>query len=286
MLRALLNRLEQASSLDRAGDRLQDAVQATVRPRRLRDLLHGVWLGHPLHPVLVQLPVGAFASVAILDLLPGRSQRKAATALLAVGTASTLPAAAAGLNDWASLAREQRRVGLVHAVGNTVALGLYTASLVSRLRGSHGTGKVLAFAGLSFSGAAAYLGGHLSYKEGAGVNHAVPELRLVPEGWQRIATLAEVPEGRPVVRELGEVSVLLYRTGDSVTAMLEHCGHQGGPLGEGKVQGSGPDACVVCPWHGSVFRLTDGLVVHGPAATDQPLLVARVVDDTVEVRLP
>lgn len=284
MLRRLLNRLEQAASLDRFADPLQSAVTTAVRPQRLRDFLHGVWLGHPLHPVLVQLPVGAFMSAGVLDLLPG--QRRAATTLVGVGVASSLPAAAAGLTDWSSLAPEQRRVGLVHAAGNTVALGCYVASLVARARGRHLAGRALGYAGLSAAGASAYLGGHLSYKEGAGVNHAAPELRRIPEGWHAIAELSALPDGKPAVREIAGVPVLLYRLGTDVTAFLERCGHQAGPLGEGDVEGTGANACVVCPWHGSAFRLTDGVVTRGPAATDQPLLRSRVVGGRVDVALP
>jgi len=82
------------------------------------------------------------------------------------------------------------------------------------------------------------------------------------------------------------VSILVYRRGDQVSAMIERCGHETGPLGDGEVTGSGADACVVCPWHGSVFRLTDGAVVHGPAASDQPVVRARVRDGMVEVAQP
>jgi nitrite reductase/ring-hydroxylating ferredoxin subunit/uncharacterized membrane protein len=280
----LLDKLEKATALDNVGDRLQAATQAVIRPQRLRDLLHGVWLGHSLHPVLVQAPVGAFISAAVLDLLPGR--RRAATTLIAMGTATALPAAAAGLTDWASLARDQRRTGLVHAAGNTVALTLYVASLAARVRGRHGWGKALGFAGLSAAGASAYLGGHLSYKQGAGVNQAVSDLRRLPDGWQRVGPLQDLPDGRPVTRDVGDVAVLLYRHGDEVSAMLNRCSHASGPLGEGTVVGSGSDACVVCPWHGSQFRLTDGRVVHGPASSSQPLLRSRVEQGQVEVALP
>ncbi len=284
MLRALLNRLEQATALDPVGDKLRDAVQSAIRPQGLKDLLHGVFLGHPLHPVLVQMPVGAFISTAVLDLLPG--QRRAATSLLAVGVASTAPAVAAGLTDYGSLGREQRRVALVHAMGNSAALACYVGSLAARLRGRHGLGRALGFAGLSLAGGSAYLGGHLSYKEGAGVSHAAPELRLLPSGWHQVASLAELVAGKPIVRTVGTVPVLLYRHGDSVTAMIERCAHQGGPLGEGEVTGEGAGACVVCPWHGSTFRLTDGIVVRGPAANDQPLLRTRITDGQVEVSVP
>jgi nitrite reductase/ring-hydroxylating ferredoxin subunit/uncharacterized membrane protein len=288
MLRRLLTRmmtgLERADSLDAVGDRLQAGVQATVRPQRVLDMLHGTWLGHPLHPVLVQVPVGAFLSAAVLDALPGR--RRSASTLIGVGIAGALPAAAAGAVDWSTLTREQRRVGLVHASSNTVSLALYVGSLVARSRRRYALGRVLAYAGLSVAGAGAYLGGHLSYQQGAGFNRAAGELDRVPSGWHPVAELTSLPDGRPAVRTVGEVPVLLYRLGDQVTAFPERCGHQSGPLGEGTVTGTGADACVVCPWHGSTFRLVDGIVVHGPAAGDQPVLRTRVVAGLVEVALP
>jgi nitrite reductase/ring-hydroxylating ferredoxin subunit/uncharacterized membrane protein len=280
-LTALLSGLERNASLDPLGDRLQSAVHATVRTQPLRDLLHGVWLGHPLHPVLVQVPVGAFLSAAVLDLLPGR--RGAATTLIAVGTASSVPAAAAGLTDWASLTREQRRVGLVHATSNTLALGLYAASLAARLRGKHGAGRAFAYAGLSAAGAGAYLGGHLSYQQGAGVNHASAELDRLPEGWHQVGELTQLPDGKTAVRVVAGVPVLVFRQGERVSAFPERCAHQSGPLGEGDIVGTGDDTCVVCPWHGSTFRLADGTVMRGPAAGPQPALQTRLVDGRVEV---
>jgi nitrite reductase/ring-hydroxylating ferredoxin subunit/uncharacterized membrane protein len=283
-LTALLSGLERSASLDPLGDRLQSAVHATVRRQSLRDLLHGVWLGHPLHPALVQVPVGAFLSAAILDLLPG--QRRAATTLIAVGAAASLPAAAAGLTDWASLSREQRRVGLVHAASNTVALGLYAASLRARLRGRHSAGRAFAYAGLSAAGAGAYLGGHLSYQQGAGVNQAAAELHRLPEGWHQVGELSQLPDGKPAVRHVAGVPLLVFRLGERVSAFPEHCAHQSGPLGEGEIVGTGDDACVVCPWHGSTFRLADGAVMRGPATGPQPGLRTRVVDGRVEVALP
>ena len=284
MVRQTISRLEQASALDAFSDRLQAVVQQVIKPRRVRDLLHGTWLGHPLHPVLVQLPVGAFMSAAVLDALPG--QNKAATTLVAVGTAGAAPAVAAGLVDWSELSRDQRRVGLVHAAANTVALGLYAGSLAARLSGRRGLGKLLGYAGLSLAGAGAYLGGHLSYEQGAQMNHGSSEMLRLPDDWAELGKVAALPEGKPTVRTIGDVRVLLYRLGDDVTAMVERCGHQGGPLGEGAVEGTGESACVVCPWHGSTFRLKDGLVVHGPAAGDQPTLRTRVRDGVLSVATP
>jgi nitrite reductase/ring-hydroxylating ferredoxin subunit/uncharacterized membrane protein len=278
----LLNRLEQAHALDGVTERMQAVVTKAVRPQRLRDLLHGTWLGHPLHPVLVQLPVGAFVSAAVLDLVPG--MRRAATSLITVGVATAPPAVLAGWTDWSQMTKDRQRVGLVHASANAVAVTLYAASLLARRRGR--SGRALAYAGFSVAGLGAYLGGHLSYAQSAGVNQAAPELVRVPTEWTEVCSLASIPEEKPTVRTVGDVSVLLYRTGSEVTAMIERCAHETGPLGQGEVVGDGPNACVVCPWHGSTFRLSDGAVVHGPAASDQPLLRVRVRDGAVEVCQP
>lgn len=283
-MRALMMKLEQTSALDRVGDRLQRVVQGTLRTQRVRDLLHGVWLGHPLHPALVQVPVGAWLSAGVLDLL--RGQRRAAAALVGLGTVAALPAAIAGLNDWAALAREQRRVGLVHAAANAVALTLYASSWAARRRGRHGVGRALAYAGLSTASMGAYLGGHLAYKQGAQVNQSVPELRRISDGWHTVAEMATLPQRELITRKVDDVSVILYRHGDDVTVMLERCPHQSGPLGQGEITEVDGHTCVVCPWHGSTFRLNGGEVVHGPAANDQQVLPTRVVDGVLQARLP
>lgn len=284
MLRQLLSRLERADALDGVSDQLQNAVQGAARPQIVQDALHGTWLGHPLHPVLVQVPVGAFVSAAVLDAIPGAG--KAATTLIGLGVATAPAAVAAGLMDWSQLTKDRRRVGLVHAAANTVALGLYAGSLLARMSGRTGAGKLLGYAGLSVAGAGAYLGGHLSYAQGAGMNQAAPDIARVPSEWSSVGMLASLPEGKPTVRRVGGVPILLWRSDGDVTAMLERCSHETGPLGEGDVVGSGKDACVVCPWHGSTFRLRDGVAVHGPAANDQPLLRVRVRDGEVEVAQP
>jgi nitrite reductase/ring-hydroxylating ferredoxin subunit len=283
VVRTLINRLEHARSLDGLADALQRGVEAVLRGR-LRDTLHGVWLGHPLHPALVQLPAGAWMSAAVLDAVPGAGS--AATVLVAVGTASAAPAVVTGLNDWASLSAEQRRVGLVHAGANTIAFGLYAGSLAARLGGNRRLGRRLAYAGLTATSLGAYLGGHLSFRQAAAVSHAAPLLQQIPAGWHDVGEFAALTEGKPTVVRLGDVPVLVHRNGDSVTAMIEWCGHQTGPLGEGDVTDVDGVSCVVCPWHGSTFRLTDGAVVRGPAANDQPLLRTEVAGGRVRISLP
>jgi nitrite reductase/ring-hydroxylating ferredoxin subunit/uncharacterized membrane protein len=285
-LGSVADRLELADQLDRIGDPVQRGVQAVLRGRT-RDVLHGVWLGHPLHPMAVMLPLGAWIGAAVIDA--ARTDDRAATLLVGVGTAGAVPAAVAGINDWASLSREQRRVGLVHAGANTVALGLYAGSFLARLAGRRRLGRRLGLVALSLVGLGGYLGGHLTYRQGAGVNQAEPLLRQLPAGWHDLCELDALVAGRPTVARFGDVPVLVTRgdgEADGVTVMLERCGHQTGPLGDGKVtQVDGAD-CVVCPWHGSVFRLSDGSVVSGPAATNQPMLRARVMAGRVQAALP
>lgn len=280
----MIVKLEQASALDRVGDRLQRVVQGVLRPRWVRDFLHGVWLGHPLHPTMVTVPIGSWLSGAILDVMPG--QRRAANTLVAVGTAAALPAAVAGLNDWASLSREQRRVGLIHALANTVGVGLFIASVTARAQGNYERGRMLSFAGLTVATGGAYLGGHLAYKQGAAVNQGVPELRHISEGWHTLTDVASLPEEQLVTRQIGDVGVLVYREGDRISALLDRCAHQSGPLGQGRIVRVDGQACVMCPWHGSTYQLSDGEVVHGPAGTDQQVLPVRVVDGMVQARLP
>jgi nitrite reductase/ring-hydroxylating ferredoxin subunit/uncharacterized membrane protein len=276
----IVSRLERARALDGVSDKLQKAIFAVVRPQEVKDLLHGVWLGHPLHPAVVQLPVGAFVSSAILDLLPGK--RRGSTVLIAVGVAGAIPSIAAGWLDWSEMTHARRRVGLVHAAANGVMVGLYTASLVARLRGR--SGKGLSYVGISVGSMAAYLGGHIAYAQSGGVNQAASEVTRIPEEWTEVGPLAAFPDGKMAMRSVGDVQVLLYRTGERVTAMIEKCGHETGPLFEGELVGVGSDACVVCPWHGSTFRLSDGKVIHGPAGSGQPTLEVRVAEGAVSVR--
>jgi nitrite reductase/ring-hydroxylating ferredoxin subunit len=282
MGRGLLERLEKANKLDRLGDPVQRRVQGMLRGR-VRDVLHGVWLGHPLHSVLVQVPVGAWLSAAVVDAVPGMDT--CATVLVGLGTAGAVPAVVAGWNDWSELPTAPRRVGLVHAVANGLGVGLYTASLVARLTGNHRLGRRLSYAGLGTVSLGAFLGGHLTYRFAAGVNQAAPELNRIPEGWHDLCELAVLKREQRMVAHIGDVSVLVARSGDTVTAMIERCAHETGPLGDGEFTTINGADCVICPWHGSTFRLADGVVVHGPAATDQPTLRTRIRNGCVQASL-
>jgi len=122
----LAGRLEHAETLDRVTQPIARAIRQGLPPGGGKaDALHGVWLGQPVHPALVALPLGFWTSATVLDFVPGAS--RASRVLLALGLAGTLPAAAAGLADYASLHREQQRVGLVHAASGAGASALFAA---------------------------------------------------------------------------------------------------------------------------------------------------------------
>ncbi|WP_079063301.1 Rieske 2Fe-2S domain-containing protein [Peterkaempfera griseoplana] len=271
--------LERQSVLDAAVEPLQRLVRALPLGRG-RDLLRGLWLGHPLHPALVQLPIGAWTSAAVLDLMPGES--RAARRLVALGLAGALPAAAAGWVDWAEQHRQQQRVGLVHAAANAAAVALYTGSLTARRRGRGLTGRALGFAGLAMATGGGILGGHLAYRQAVGANHAEDVAHLVEPGWHVLGRLGEFPEGRAVRRVVDEIPVLVVRDGGTAHVLADRCSHLSGPLSEGRIA----DGCVECPWHGSVFRLSDGANVRGPATARQPAFETRVTMDRLEIRLP
>ena len=275
-----LDRLEEMTFLDPVVKPLRSAVNAAIRPQGLQDLLHGTWLGHPLHPVLVQVPIGAFASAGILDLLGGDDGEDAADLLALTGLVSAIPAALAGANDWSSSNPSEQRSGLVHALANSVGLACWIASLTARRRGDRTRGKLLGAAGLAAIGVGGTIGGHLSYRRALGADSNADIEDTGPADWTD-AGAAELPEGMPVLRQAAGTPVLLVRTGDRIDALVDRCSHQSGPLHEGEIA----DGCVTCPWHGSRFRLEDGAVVHGPSTHPQPSLEVRTAGDRLQVRL-
>jgi nitrite reductase/ring-hydroxylating ferredoxin subunit/uncharacterized membrane protein len=272
----LISRLEQNSSLDRVVAAGQRAARL-IRPGKLRDGLHGVWLGHPLHPVLVQAPVGAWLSASILDWSGG--DQKAARRLAAAGLTAAVPAAVAGLADWSEQHEQQMRVGVVHAAGNLAAMGLYGASLLAR---GPRLGRALRLAGLAAVAASGLAGGHISFRLAGGANHAEAVPHLVEPGWHLLMPSADLSEGKPVRQLLGEVPVVAIRAGGAVHVLADRCSHMSGPLSDSELS----DGCLTCPWHGSVFRIADGSVARGPATAPQPAFRTREVGGAIQVCLP
>jgi nitrite reductase/ring-hydroxylating ferredoxin subunit/uncharacterized membrane protein len=263
---------------------LKRVVDTVVQPQDVRDALHGVPLGHPLHPLLVLVPTGAWTSSTLLDLVPGGE--RAARILVGFGLLSAAPTVLAGVTDWSRLHEQQMRVGLVHATANVTAVTLYTASLLARRRGNITAGKALGLLGYAAVTAGGYLGGHLSYRQASGANHTEQVPHRFPEGWQRLAGLDELPEGRLTRREVAGQELLVLRRGQRVDVLSDVCSHLAGPLHEGELSEDAKNgACVACPWHGSVFALQNGEVVHGPATSPLPVFETRVSDGGVEVLL-
>jgi len=279
----VMGRIEDARPLDPAVKAVRTVINKVLGPQAVRDVLHGVWFGHPLHPVLTDVPIGAWTSAALLDLLPGTGP--AAATLVATGCATSLPTALTGWADWSQLHPQQQRVGLVHAVANGVGIALFSASLMARLQGRTTRGKALGFIGLGTVMAGGYLGGHLVFRQASSVNHVSDLVDLFPSGWQDLGSVSELPEGAPVKRTVDGIGLLVVRRGQHVDVLADKCSHLSGPLSEGEFTVREGQGCIVCPWHGSTFRLSDGGVVHGPATSPQHRFTTRVEGGRLQVRL-
>jgi nitrite reductase/ring-hydroxylating ferredoxin subunit/uncharacterized membrane protein len=265
----------------RAADPVARAVQGVVRRAvgsgTARDALTGRWLGHAVHPMLTDLPIGFWTSAFTLDLLGGRSSRAAAQRLVGFGVLCALPAALTGATDWSDTTGRDRRVGLVHAALNSAALACFTASWMARRRGRTGRGIAWGLAGSTVATGGGYLGGHLVQRRGVGVdNTAFDE---APETYVATLPASEWTEGAPRRVDIHGTAVAVVRDRGVWHGLAARCSHRGGPLDEGRVV----DDCLECPWHGSRFDLDDGAVRRGPAAAPQPVLDVRVCGDVVEV---
>ncbi|MBV9412865.1 MAG: Rieske 2Fe-2S domain-containing protein [Acidimicrobiia bacterium] len=279
-LHSLAEKLGKNESLDGLAEPGASAVKKVIGRGAVKDLLSGTWLGHPLHPLLTDIPIGAFTGATVLDLIGGRRAEAGADALVGVGVLSTLPTALAGAADWSETYGDDQRVGVVHALANVAGLACFAISLSARRRGRRGAGKVWGLAGMSVMSIGGYLGGYLSYGRGVGVNNAF--FQHEPEDWTAVAAEAELSDGKPMRVEANGATALLYRSNGRIYAIGSRCSHAGGPLDEGTVDAA--QCTVECPWHQSVFRLEDGTVVHGPASVPQAPYDARVVDGQVEIR--
>jgi nitrite reductase/ring-hydroxylating ferredoxin subunit len=287
-LLGILDRVADVAAFDKVIEPARRAVRGALRPQVVADLLHGTWLGHPLHPVLIHVPVGSWVSAGILDLFP--PLRPAATVLIGAGVAGAVPASLAGAADWSEQEIGVRRLGALHATLNSVALGLYAGSLAARARGRGSLGLVLSYAGLGVAGSSAAIGGHMSYAQAAGVSHSATAARALTTDWIDLGPLDDLPEGRPALRtgrgSSVAVPLAVVRRGARVDVFVAACAHLSGPLDEGTVEDVRGTQCLVCPWHGSAFDLDSGQPRRGPAANAQEKLEVRMEAGRVMARLP
>jgi nitrite reductase/ring-hydroxylating ferredoxin subunit/uncharacterized membrane protein len=289
-VRAVTDRLDavivsQSQPLESGGRSVQGWIAAAFRwggslGQGTKNLLNGVWLGHPLHPALTDVPIGAWTSSLIFDLV---GLDRSADTTLTLGVVAAIPTALAGAADWVDAGDEPRKVGFLHGLLNVGALGLYLASMRARASGSRALGVGLSATGYGIAVLSAWLGGELVYRHGTGVNRNA--WREPVQDFQPAADAASLQEGRLTAGKISvngqDVPIVLLKRGSEVLALGGACSHWGGPLAEGKlVDGE----CVQCPWHGSQFDMRNGSVQRGPATVTAPVFETRIRDGRVEVR--
>lgn len=261
---------------------LGGAIQALLKwifgPLRwLKDFLNGVWLGHALHPLITDVPVGVFTLAVVFDIF---ALEQAATVAVGFGILAMLGAALAGWADYTDTDGKARDYGTVHQVLMVTALVLYAVSLWLRLggaAGSHATAVGISWVGYLLVAVGAYVGGELVYSLGNMVDrHA---FRSGGSRWTAL-DVTEIPDGTLTKAKAGAQTLVVVRRGDRIQALHDVCAHAGCSLAEGKLVGD----VVECACHGSRYRLADGHVVRGPSTFDQPAYEARAENGRIEVR--
>jgi nitrite reductase/ring-hydroxylating ferredoxin subunit len=271
-----------------------DAVKSAVRKAYeglgsasvpVRNFLHGVWLGHPLHPVITDIAVGAYTVTAILDVAEATGAEKqiapATDIALTTGVLSGLGEALAGVTDWHVLKGKPKRIGFLHMLFNLSATALYIGSLLARKSGSRGLGRALGWTAYGTIFGGAYLGGNLVFVKNIGVDHSA-EWEQTDE-YKQVMPDADLVAGELRKVMLNETPVVLIRHGRIITAMSDSCAHEGCSLAE---RGELEEDAIRCTCHGSCYRLADGAVLEGPSAYPQPVYDVRIRGGQIEVRQP
>jgi nitrite reductase/ring-hydroxylating ferredoxin subunit/uncharacterized membrane protein len=257
--------------------KIGEPIAGQNAPQTLKDALAGTWLGHPLHPAMVQLPIGFWTSSLALDVA---GQEEAADLTLALGLATATGAAVTGIAQWQDATNDDapRRLGSLHASLNGIATVLYGASLLQRRRGHRTSGIGLAAAGFAVTNVSAWLGGDLAYDQGIGVDHTAFE--QAPADWVSVLDESSLEDGVPKRVRAKGYPVMLLKRGKKIDAIAATCPHLSGPLEKGEID----DDTVTCPWHGSVFCIKDGSLIHGPATAPVTVFDVRVEDGRIAVR--
>ena len=250
--------------------------------RKIKDFLNGTWLGHGLHPVLTDVPLGAWSSTLLLDAAWFNNEdagvAQGADISLTLGILGAAGAAVTGFTDWSDLEGTDRRVGIMHGLLNSGVLVANVGSLILRLTGKRRAGVYLSTAGYALSLFSAYLGGELAYAKGIGVNHVAWEGGS--DDFVAVLDAKDLVEGKLTRVDAAGIPAVLLKQGNSIYAIGATCTHLAGPLDEGTCQ----DGVVTCPWHGSRFRMSNGAVVNGPAVYAAPTFAVRVRNGQVELR--
>jgi nitrite reductase/ring-hydroxylating ferredoxin subunit len=268
--------------------RVMDTIYGQLgRPGKLlQDFLNGSWLGHSLHPVVVDVVVGGSTAALLLQVLSWlrvADLRVAIVWVLALTWLAGLSAIVSGLTDFKDTATgDERHVVGLHGLINIVATIILIGAFLALLAEADALGGWLIVAGFAVLSVGAFIGGHVVFKYGYMVNHNAFERARKVREFTAVLPAGELAEATPIKVMLGTTALVVVRRGDLVFALKETCSHAGGPLAQGTVDGYN----VVCPWHASAFRLSDGAVRHGPATTRQVAYRARINADQVEVQGP
>ncbi len=289
-MKSVLEVIDKQEWLDKAGEAIQPAILDTFKAggktgKQVKNLLHGKWLGHPVHPMITDVPLGAWTTAAVLDtieLCGNKQYKKGADAAVTIGLAGAAGAAITGLTDWTGTTDIERKTGLVHGLLNIGATALYlTSFFLRKKKKSRATAITLSMLGYGITAMSAYLGGTLVYNKQMGVNHTAIPMGY-PEKFVAVLPAKELKENTMKCVRAKQVDVLLVKKNKKIYAIANTCSHLGGPLSEGELVN---DCCVRCPWHQSVFSLEDGSVVDGPATQAQPKFDVRVKKGQIEVKL-
>ena len=272
LLDRLVARVERADWIDAPAAPVHGAATRLTRAGEpVRDALSGTGFGHPAHPALVLAPLGCWLGALTADVA---GDRRAARRLTGAGVALAVPAIATGLSDWTDTTGAEQRVGFLHLAANVTTVGLYFASWRARGRHAHRSGVALSLLGAATASTAGWLGGHLTYAMGVGVDTTVFDGG--PTEWTRV----ERDSDNPRAGSAAGVPLLIVEGEGRVRVLADRCTHRGGPLSQGTIE----DGCVTCPWHGSRFSLASGAIQSGPAVAPQPTYETRVEPDGLYVR--
>jgi len=273
--------------LDKLADPLQQSIgklfgQPGQPNYKIKDMLNGVWLGTVFHPIVVQVPIGAWTSSLILDVAWLMDQNdgiaEGSDILMWTGNLSALAAAATGLTNWVDTDGIERRKGIFHALMNSTVTVMNLTSSIMRLTGQRRSAITLAALGYTIAMYSAHVGGELSYANAIGVNHVAWEGGS--DDFVAVMNDTDLEQGKLTRVDVEGIPAVLVREGKAIYAIAATCSHLGGPLDEGELK----DGVVYCPWHKSGFNVCDGSVANSPAVYAQPSFAVRVRNGKIELR--
>lgn len=279
--------IERMPWLDKISTPLQNWVhklygQPEQPAYRIKDALNGTWLGHTLHPVLTDLPLGAWTASTLLDLVwlsnEDEGIARSADIVMWAGLTGAAGAAVSGLTSWVDTDGPEQRTGMLHGLLNGGVTTLNLTSALLRLMGKRRSAITLSMLAYTLGLYSAYLGGELSLSEGIGVNHVAWEGGS--DDFVAVMNEQDLPQNKLTRVEAAGVPVVLFKEQNTIYALAATCSHLGGPLDEGTCS----KGVVYCPWHHSGFHLSDGSVANSPAVYAQPTFAVRVRNGKVELR--